>query len=71
VFILSLNFGPEKVSVSLDQPLLIIDSLRKHIVLVLTMDTIAAILSRLIVPQVNVLKDVWLDIKMIVDRAKA
>ena len=71
MFILSLNFGPEKVSVSLDQPLLIIDSLRKHIVLVLTMDTIAAILSRLIVPQVNVLKDVWLDIKMIVDRAKA
>jgi hypothetical protein len=71
VFILSLNFGPEKVSVSLDQPLLIIDSLRKHIVLVLTMDTIAAILSRLIVPQVNVLKDIWLDIKLIVDRAKA
>lgn len=71
MFILSLNFGPEKVSVSLDQPLLIIDSLRKHIVLVLTMDTIAAILSRLIVPQVNVLKDIWLDIKLIVDRAKA
>ena len=49
VLFLGSYFGPEKVSICLDQPFRIIDGLCKHIGLILTMNPIAAIFSGFVI----------------------
>ena len=61
MFVLSLDLRSEEVSICLDESLLVVDSFSEQVCLVFAIESLAPILGRLVVSQINVLRLVWLD----------
>lgn len=66
VLVLSLHLRSQKVTISFDEPFLIIESLGEQVFLVLSMNSITSIFCRLIVAQIDVVRLICFDERLII-----